>query len=186
MNEDGTVHFTTTLFALIRESLSIKCGPDIAIEEMNKKDEELRWVITKLWPVQAKKRMLYLLVPDSEELKHPKLTVGKIYTSLLILENWRSYKSSVTQGDSNGRMMSDGSIYDEKQQPQTFLERIVGAVRGSYQSIDKLGISPQESGRTSRASFRQKMGNFFGSKRNSMTSQPPGHILQVLFCFHAH
>lgn len=28
--EDGTVHFTTTLFALIRESLMIKTGPGIA------------------------------------------------------------------------------------------------------------------------------------------------------------
>lgn len=28
--EDGTVHFTTTLFALIRESLMIKTGPGIS------------------------------------------------------------------------------------------------------------------------------------------------------------
>lgn len=27
--EDGTVHFTTTLFALIRESLMIKTGPGV-------------------------------------------------------------------------------------------------------------------------------------------------------------
>lgn len=27
VNPDGTVHYTTTLFALIRESLSIKMGP---------------------------------------------------------------------------------------------------------------------------------------------------------------
>ena len=60
--EDLTVHFTTTLFALIRESLSIKIG---MTDEMDKKDEELRETIRKLWPIQAKK-MLTLLVPPNE------------------------------------------------------------------------------------------------------------------------
>ena len=60
--EDMTVHFTTTLFALIRESLNIKMGPT---EEMDQKDSELRETIKKLWPMQAKK-MLPLLVPPNE------------------------------------------------------------------------------------------------------------------------
>ena len=59
--EDMTVHFTTTLFALIRESLSIKMGP---AEDMDKNDEELRDTIRKLWPIQAKK-MLDLLIPPN-------------------------------------------------------------------------------------------------------------------------
>lgn len=57
--EDMTVHFTTTLFALVRESLSIKMGQ---ADEMDQKDEELRETIRKLWPIQAKKQ-LSLLVP---------------------------------------------------------------------------------------------------------------------------
>ena len=60
--EDMTVHFTTTLFALIRESLSIKMG---LANEMDNNDAELRETIGKLWPLQAKK-MLSLLVPPSE------------------------------------------------------------------------------------------------------------------------
>ena len=60
--EDMTVHFKTTLFALIRESLNIKMGPT---EEMDQKDAELRETIKKLWPIQAKK-MLTLLVPPNE------------------------------------------------------------------------------------------------------------------------
>ncbi|KAJ8300557.1 hypothetical protein KUTeg_022076 [Tegillarca granosa] len=81
--EDGTVHFTTTLFALIRESLQIKIGP---VEEMDKKDEEMREVIRRLWSVQAKK-MLKILVPDNTgEMKIKKrLVVVAIVTTMQTL-----------------------------------------------------------------------------------------------------
>lgn len=92
--DDGSVHFTTTLFALIRESLSIKTGPG---EEMDRKDEELRETIRRLWPIQAKK-MLCLLVPLNEELSQQKMTVGKIYAGLLIVENWRVNKQNQAKG----------------------------------------------------------------------------------------
>ncbi|VDO19202.1 unnamed protein product [Heligmosomoides polygyrus] len=60
--EDGTVHFTTTLFALIRESLSIKMRP---VEEMDEADEELRQTLKKIWPLKAKKNMIDLVVPPN-------------------------------------------------------------------------------------------------------------------------
>uniref|UniRef100_A0AC35TNP8 EF-hand domain-containing protein n=1 Tax=Rhabditophanes sp. KR3021 TaxID=114890 RepID=A0AC35TNP8_9BILA len=88
--EDGTVHFTTTLFALIRESLSIKMRP---VEEMDEADEELRQTLRKIWPLKAKKNMIDLVVPPNHELCYQKLTVGKIYAGLLILENYRAKKS---------------------------------------------------------------------------------------------
>ncbi|CAK5119040.1 unnamed protein product [Meloidogyne enterolobii] len=112
--DDGTVHFTTTLFALIRESL---------IEEMDEADEELRQTLRKIWPLKSKKNMIDLVVPpnggkcfhkslshlysdflffshyfflfSSSDLCFQKLTVGKIYAGLLILENWRARKSGV-------------------------------------------------------------------------------------------
>lgn len=59
---DGTVHFTTTLFALIRESLSIKMRP---VEEMDEADEELRQTLKKIWPLKAKKNMVDLVVPPN-------------------------------------------------------------------------------------------------------------------------
>ncbi|XP_052789506.1 voltage-dependent calcium channel type A subunit alpha-1-like [Mya arenaria] len=92
--DDGTVHFTTTLFALIRESLGIKTS---ITEQMDRKDEEMREVIQRLWPVQAKK-LIDLLVPPKEELTEHKLAVGKIYVGLLIAENWKAYKSSQLNG----------------------------------------------------------------------------------------
>ncbi|XP_063223249.1 voltage-dependent calcium channel type A subunit alpha-1 [Bacillus rossius redtenbacheri] len=85
LDEDGKVNFTTTLFALIRENLSIKVR---AADEMDQADNELRETIRNIWPIQAKK-MLDLLIPRREQVSG-KLTVGKIYAGLLILENWRS------------------------------------------------------------------------------------------------
>ncbi|KAM7539608.1 hypothetical protein Aperf_G00000039296 [Anoplocephala perfoliata] len=88
VDDDGTVHFTTTLFALIRESLGIKMGP---AEIMDQRDNELRYSLLKLWPVQAK-RMMNILVPPDSELVYQKMTVGKIYAGMLILENYRMSK----------------------------------------------------------------------------------------------
>nr|XP_033322106.1 voltage-dependent calcium channel type A subunit alpha-1 isoform X4 [Megalopta genalis] len=88
VDDDGKVKFTTTLFALIRENLSIKMR---RADEMNQANEELRDTIRSIWPLQAKK-ILDLLIPRNEELGRDKLTVGKIYVCLLILESWRTTK----------------------------------------------------------------------------------------------
>lgn len=58
-------------------------------EEMDQADSELRETITHIWPLQAKK-MLDLLVPRNDVLNAGKLTVGKIYAGLLLLESWKS------------------------------------------------------------------------------------------------
>ncbi|XP_060853575.1 voltage-dependent calcium channel type A subunit alpha-1 isoform X4 [Rhopalosiphum padi] len=86
VDQDGKVQFTTTLFALIRENLSIKMR---CAEEMDQADEELRETIRHIWPLQARK-ILDLLIPKSDCLNAGKLTVGKIYAGLLILESWKS------------------------------------------------------------------------------------------------
>lgn len=102
------VHFTTTLFALIRENLNIKMR---AAEEMDQADVELRETILKVWPFSAKEK-IDLLVPTTRgqsvtdprswsrsnplfgfsDIGKGKLTVGKIYGGLLILENWKASK----------------------------------------------------------------------------------------------
>ncbi|KAM7350475.1 calcium voltage-gated channel subunit cacophony isoform 3-T3 [Cochliomyia hominivorax] len=85
LDDEMRVQFTTTLFALIRENLSIKMR---AAEEMDQADSELRETITNIWPLQAKK-MLNLLVPPNDQLNKGKLTVGKVYAGLLIYEAYR-------------------------------------------------------------------------------------------------
>lgn len=52
ITKDGKVNFNTTLFALIRENLSIKMRQ---VDEMDQADKELKETIHKLWPLQAKK-----------------------------------------------------------------------------------------------------------------------------------
>ncbi|KAL2727828.1 voltage-dependent calcium channel type A subunit alpha-1 isoform X26 [Vespula maculifrons] len=88
VDSDGKVNFTTTLFALIREDLSIKMR---CANEMKQANEELRDTIRSIWPLQAKK-MLDLLIPRDEEVGRGKLTVGKIYVALMIIENWKTTK----------------------------------------------------------------------------------------------
>ncbi|CAB3372667.1 Hypothetical predicted protein [Cloeon dipterum] len=94
LDKDMKVHFTTTLFALIRENLSIKVR---SAEEMDQADEELRETVQNIWPLQAKK-MLDLLIPKTDELNKGKLTVGKVYAGLLILENWRTTRFGQIEG----------------------------------------------------------------------------------------
>jgi hypothetical protein len=86
VDDNGQVQFTTTLFALIRENLNIKMRPP---DEMDSADKELRETLRHIWPLQAKKK-LFLLVPANTELGKGKLTVGKIYAGLLIVENWKA------------------------------------------------------------------------------------------------
>uniref|UniRef100_A0A1I8BEU3 EF-hand domain-containing protein n=1 Tax=Meloidogyne hapla TaxID=6305 RepID=A0A1I8BEU3_MELHA len=64
-------------------------------EEMDEADEELRQTLRKIWPLKSKKNMIDLVVPPNFDLCFQKLTVGKIYAGLLILENWRARKSGV-------------------------------------------------------------------------------------------
>ncbi|XP_055637968.1 voltage-dependent calcium channel type A subunit alpha-1-like isoform X5 [Toxorhynchites rutilus septentrionalis] len=95
LDAEGKVGFTTTLFALIRENLNIKMR---TAEEMDQADAELRQTISHIWPLQAKK-MLDLLVPMKDELNAGKITVGKIYAGLLILESWRNTKFGQLESD---------------------------------------------------------------------------------------
>lgn len=88
IDKEGKVNFTTTLFALIRENLSIKMR---SAEEMDQADVELRETIMKLWPLLGKNK-IELLIPSTPNIGKGKLTVGKIYGGLLILENWKQSK----------------------------------------------------------------------------------------------
>lgn len=62
---------------------------------MDQADAELRETIKHIWPLQAKK-ILDLLVPPNDQLNTGKMTVGKIYGGILILESWRTTKFGQT------------------------------------------------------------------------------------------
>lgn len=112
---------------------------------MDKADEELRETIRKLWPLQSAKK-INLLVPLKEgreilsraqdvrfdrnfksflasELHGTpakrKLTVGKIYAGLLILENFRAFKQSLAK---NG---------EGRPRQSSFFNKLMGVVRSN-------------------------------------------------------
>ncbi|KAK3088414.1 hypothetical protein FSP39_018877 [Pinctada imbricata] len=161
---DNTVHFTTTLFALIRESLSIKIG---TADEMDKKDEEMQEMIKRMWPIQAsKKKMLNLLVPPKSELNDGNMTVGKIYVGLIIADNWRAYKASQMK------------FNHHKMRPPSLFRRIMGVMRTpsvhSTQSFDQDSLHSDngEGGHGEKQSWNRSFSNFL--RRNS-SKKRKGH-----------
>ena len=81
IDDEGMVHFTTTLFALIRENLSIKMR---AAEEMDQADFELRQTIIKVWPYEGKEKIDLLVPPrEGKQTSHLIHTVTTTTTVLL-------------------------------------------------------------------------------------------------------
>ena len=82
LNEDNTVSFSTTLFALIRTSLNIKLRGN-----MNANDTELRKMIKNIWPKTSEKVLNKLIPKQSGESGWTKL--HKCNFTVKVLFNWR-------------------------------------------------------------------------------------------------
>ncbi|KAL1774925.1 voltage-dependent R-type calcium channel subunit alpha-1E isoform X1 [Sigmodon hispidus] len=85
--EDMTVHFTSTLMALIRTALDIKIAKGGA--DRQQLDSELQKETLAIWPHLSQK-MLDLLVPMP---KASDLTVGKIYAAMMIMDYYKQSKA---------------------------------------------------------------------------------------------
>ncbi|XP_006900735.1 PREDICTED: voltage-dependent N-type calcium channel subunit alpha-1B-like [Elephantulus edwardii] len=90
-NEDMTVHFTSTLMALIRTALEIKLAP--AGTKQHQCDAELRKEIASVWATLPQKT-LDLLVPPH---KPDEMTVGKVYAALMIFDFYKQNKTTRDQ-----------------------------------------------------------------------------------------
>ena len=90
-----SVHFNTTLFALVRESLSIKMRPasatqwtgNLAVDRL-RATYELRRQMRRVWPYYARE-MLNLVVPL--ELESDDMTIGQLLSGRMVAENWRKF-----------------------------------------------------------------------------------------------
>ncbi|KFP05070.1 Voltage-dependent N-type calcium channel subunit alpha-1B [Calypte anna] len=89
--EDLTVHFTSTLMALIRTALEIKLASGGV--KQHQSDAELRKEISLVWPNLSQKT-LDLLVPPH---KPDEMTVGKVYAALMIFDFYKQNKNSRDQ-----------------------------------------------------------------------------------------
>uniref|UniRef100_A0AAR2JAI4 Voltage-dependent calcium channel alpha-1 subunit IQ domain-containing protein n=1 Tax=Pygocentrus nattereri TaxID=42514 RepID=A0AAR2JAI4_PYGNA len=85
VDEDMTVHFTSTLMSLIRTALEIKIAR--GGEDRVQLDTELQKEISVIWPHLSQKT-LDLLVPINKD-----MTVGKIYASMMIMDYFKQSKA---------------------------------------------------------------------------------------------
>uniref|UniRef100_A0A8C2GQV5 Voltage-dependent P/Q-type calcium channel subunit alpha-1A n=1 Tax=Cyprinus carpio TaxID=7962 RepID=A0A8C2GQV5_CYPCA len=89
--DDNTVHFNSTLMALIRTALDIKIAKGGV--DKHQMDAELRKEMMAIWPNLSQKNLDLLVTPH----KSTDLTVGKIYAAMMIMEYYRQSKAKRTQ-----------------------------------------------------------------------------------------
>ncbi|XP_076841650.1 voltage-dependent R-type calcium channel subunit alpha-1E isoform X2 [Brachyhypopomus gauderio] len=87
VDEEMTVHFTSTLMALIRTALEVKIAR--GGEDRGQMDTELRKEIGIVWPHLSQKS-LDLLVPIH---KASDMTIGKIYAAMMIMDYYKQSKA---------------------------------------------------------------------------------------------
>ncbi|KAM9795906.1 LOW QUALITY PROTEIN: voltage-dependent R-type calcium channel subunit alpha-1E [Syngnathus typhle] len=87
VDEDMSVHFTSTLMALIRTALEVKLAG--GGEDRNQMDLDLQKEISVIWPHLSQK-MLDLLVPIN---KASDMTIGKIYAAMMIMDYYKQSKA---------------------------------------------------------------------------------------------
>uniref|UniRef100_A0AAV2J028 Voltage-dependent N-type calcium channel subunit alpha n=1 Tax=Knipowitschia caucasica TaxID=637954 RepID=A0AAV2J028_KNICA len=86
IGEDYSVHFTSTLMALIRTALGIKLASGVLAQHLC--DADLRREISKVWPNLSLKNVDLLVTPH----KYNELTVGKVYAALMIYDYYKQNK----------------------------------------------------------------------------------------------
>ncbi|XP_052361865.1 voltage-dependent P/Q-type calcium channel subunit alpha-1A-like isoform X12 [Oncorhynchus keta] len=90
--EDNSVHFNSTLMALIRTALDIKIAKGGA--DKHQMDAELRKEMMAIWPNLSQKNLDLLVTPHKSATD---LTVGKIYAAMMIMEYYRQSKAKKLQ-----------------------------------------------------------------------------------------
>uniref|UniRef100_A0A8C7KSG9 Voltage-dependent N-type calcium channel subunit alpha n=1 Tax=Oncorhynchus kisutch TaxID=8019 RepID=A0A8C7KSG9_ONCKI len=86
--DDNTVHFTSTLMALIRTALEIKLASGVLAQRLC--DSDLRKEISRVWPNLPPKTIDLLVTPYKSK---PQLTVGKVYAALMIFDYYKQNRA---------------------------------------------------------------------------------------------
>nr|XP_020443967.1 voltage-dependent P/Q-type calcium channel subunit alpha-1A-like isoform X2 [Monopterus albus] len=105
--DDNTVHFNSTLMALIRTALDIKIAKG-GIDK-HQMDAELRKEMMAIWPNLSQKALDLLVTPH----KSTDLTVGKIYAAMMIMEYYRQSKTKRSQ-----------ALHDEQNRTPLLFQRV--------------------------------------------------------------
>ncbi|XP_056111121.1 voltage-dependent P/Q-type calcium channel subunit alpha-1A isoform X8 [Rhinichthys klamathensis goyatoka] len=109
--DDNTVHFNSTLMALIRTALDIKIakGGEGGVDK-HQMDAELRKEMMAIWPNLSQKTLDLLVTPHKSATD---LTVGKIYAAMMIMEYYRQSKAKRTQ-----------ALHDEQNRTPLMFQRV--------------------------------------------------------------
>ncbi|TKS84186.1 Voltage-dependent N-type calcium channel subunit alpha-1B [Collichthys lucidus] len=89
--DDNTVHFTSTLMALIRTALEIKLASGVLAQHLC--DVDLKREINRVWPNLSQKTVNLLVTPP----KYNELTVGKVYAALMIFDYYKQNRAKRLQ-----------------------------------------------------------------------------------------
>ncbi|XP_053096179.1 voltage-dependent N-type calcium channel subunit alpha-1B isoform X4 [Pangasianodon hypophthalmus] len=105
--DDNTVHFTSTLMALIRTALDIKLASGVLAQRLC--DADLRREINKVWPSLSSNTVDLLVTPH----KHNELTVGKVYAALMIFDYYKQNRAKRLQEQqpTSGALSKMGSLF---------------------------------------------------------------------------
>ncbi|XP_026998200.2 voltage-dependent N-type calcium channel subunit alpha-1B isoform X14 [Tachysurus fulvidraco] len=105
--DDNTVHFTSTLMALIRTALDIKLASGVLAQCLC--DADLKREINKVWPNLSSKTVDLLVTPH----KHNELTVGKVYAALMIFDYYKQNRAKrlQEQQSTSGALGKMGSLF---------------------------------------------------------------------------
>uniref|UniRef100_A0A665X8K2 Voltage-dependent N-type calcium channel subunit alpha n=1 Tax=Echeneis naucrates TaxID=173247 RepID=A0A665X8K2_ECHNA len=89
--DDNTVHFTSTLMALIRTALEIKLASGVLAQRLC--DADLKREISRVWPNLSQKNADLLVTPH----KYNELTVGKVYAAHMIFDYYKQNRAKRLQ-----------------------------------------------------------------------------------------
>uniref|UniRef100_A0A3Q2VD08 Voltage-dependent N-type calcium channel subunit alpha n=1 Tax=Haplochromis burtoni TaxID=8153 RepID=A0A3Q2VD08_HAPBU len=156
--DDNTVHFTSTLMALIRTALEIKLASGLLAQRLC--DADLKREINRVWPNLSQKTMDLLVTPH----KYNELTVGKVYAALMIYDFYKQNRAKrlQQQNSSDGPQSKLGSLF-RPVLPFTHIQEIEPPIRYYSQSLcflhrlnHRTAIKHSQSGDVSQASQRPK------------------------------
>ncbi|KAJ8413845.1 hypothetical protein AAFF_G00064430 [Aldrovandia affinis] len=85
--DDNTVHFTSTLMALIRTALEIKLASGMVAQRLS--DADLKKELSTVWPNLSQKTLDLLVTPHQPN----ELTVGKVYAALMIFDYYKQNRA---------------------------------------------------------------------------------------------
>ncbi|KAK9532840.1 hypothetical protein VZT92_010206 [Zoarces viviparus] len=104
--EDRTVHFTSTLMALIRTALEIKLASGVLAQHLC--DADLKREIHRVWPSLSQKTVDLLVTPP----KYNELTVGKVYAALMIFDYYKQICAKrLQQQHTGGHQSKLGALF---------------------------------------------------------------------------